>query len=39
VDYDTWVATVPQEIARDSLWRMKAYRSGLEALLQDVLLP
>ena len=31
MDYESWVATVPEEIRRDSLWKMKAYRLGLFA--------
>jgi len=31
MDYESWVATVPEEIRGDSLWKMKAYRLGLFA--------
>ena len=27
--YEEWVRSVPEEIARDSLWKMEAYRLGL----------
>ena len=40
MSFDTWVASIPPDITRDPLWRMKAYQLSLFAVdvgWQDVL--
>ena len=32
VSFETWLASVPEEIQADSLWKMEAYRLALFAL-------